>query len=64
MTIVSKSHWLIFLPLFFCQPQRADAHDGWVEVSPSIVEKGQVATISLLHGNHSNERFAVGAGGK
>jgi uncharacterized GH25 family protein len=39
------------------------AHDGWVEV-PSIVEKGQPVTISLMLGNHSNEHKSYRLAGK
>jgi uncharacterized GH25 family protein len=39
-------------------------HDGWVEISPSIVEKGQLATISLIQGNHSNEHKSYRIAGK
>jgi uncharacterized GH25 family protein len=42
----------------------AAAHDGWVEVSPVIVEKNQLATIALLHGNHSNEHKSYRLAGK
>jgi len=40
------------------------AHDGWVEISPSIVEKNQSATISLIQGNHSNEHKSYRIAGK
>jgi uncharacterized GH25 family protein len=39
------------------------AHDGWVEV-PSIVERGQPVTISLMLGNHSNEHKSYRLAGK
>ena len=42
----------------------ATGHDGWVEVSPFIVEKNQLATIALLHGNHSNEHKSYRLAGK
>jgi uncharacterized GH25 family protein len=42
----------------------AVAHDGWIEVTPSIIEKGQLVTISLLHGNHSNEHKSYRLAGK
>ena len=34
-------------------PRSVYSHDGWVEISPSIVEKNQSATIALIQGNHS-----------
>jgi uncharacterized GH25 family protein len=40
------------------------AHDGWVEISPSIIEKNQPVTISLLQGNHSNEHKSYRIAGK
>jgi len=43
---------------------RAGAHDGWIELSPSIVEKGQLATIALIQGNHSNEHKSYRIAGK
>jgi uncharacterized GH25 family protein len=45
-------------------PQPAPGHDGWVEVSPTIVEKGQPATIALMQGNHSNEHRSYRIAGK
>ena len=52
-----------FALFFFC-PQTASSHDGWVEVSPTIVEKGQSATIALIQGNHSNEHRSYRIAGK
>jgi uncharacterized GH25 family protein len=40
------------------------AHDGWVEVTPTIVEKGQVATLALIQGNHANEHKSYRIAGK
>ena len=40
------------------------AHDGWVEISPAIVEKNQPATIALIQGNHSNEHKSYRIAGK
>jgi len=40
------------------------AHDGWVEISPAIVEKNQSVTIALMHGNHSNEHKSYRIAGK
>jgi uncharacterized GH25 family protein len=56
---------LIFLLLsgLIC-PGLAIGHDGWVEISPTIVEKNQVATISLIQGNHSNEHKSYRIAGK
>jgi len=45
-------------------PRLAMAHDGWVEISPTIVEKNQAATIALLQGNHSNEHKSYRIAGK
>jgi uncharacterized GH25 family protein len=45
-------------------PCAAFAHDGWVEITPSIVEKNQSATIALIQGNHSNEHKSYRIAGK
>jgi uncharacterized GH25 family protein len=45
-------------------PRWASAHDGWVEITPTIVETGQVATIALIQGNHSNEHRSYRIAGK
>ena len=45
-------------------PAWAPAHDGWVEVTPTIIEKGQVATLALIQGNHSNEHKSYRIAGK
>lgn len=42
----------------------ARAHDGWIEVTPAIVEKGQPVTVALMHGNHSNEHRSYRLAGK
>ena len=52
-----------FASIFFL-PQPASSHDGWVEISPAIVEKNQPATISLIQGNHSNEHKSYRIAGK
>jgi len=52
-----------FALIFFC-PQTASSHDGWVEISPTIVENGQPATIALIQGNHSNEHRSYRIAGK
>ena len=60
----SKMVWLtLFALIFFC-PETASSHDGWVEITPTIVEKGQPATISLIQGNHSNEHRSYRIAGK
>jgi uncharacterized GH25 family protein len=48
----------------FCLAAQAWSHDGWVEVSPAIVENGQPATIALIQGNHSNEHRSYRIAGK
>jgi hypothetical protein len=45
-------------------PAAALAHDGWIEISPAIVEKGQPVTIALMQGNHSNEHKSYRLAGK
>jgi uncharacterized GH25 family protein len=40
------------------------AHDGWLEISPTIVEKNQAVTIALMQGNHSNEHKSYRIAGK
>ena len=42
----------------------AAAHDGWVEITPSIVERNQPTMISLIQGNHSNEHKSYRIAGK
>ncbi|HTN72695.1 MAG TPA: DUF4198 domain-containing protein [Methylomirabilota bacterium] len=60
----SKLLLISFCALIFFRPQTAWSHDGWVEISPTIVEKGQVATIALIQGNHSNEHRSYRIAGK
>ena len=60
----SKLGFAIFLNLIFFCPQVTFAHDGWVEVTPTIIEKGQVATLALIQGNHSNEHKSYRIAGK
>jgi len=50
-----KSGWQILSISILFVPGAARCHDGWVEISPAIVEKIQNATIALIQGNHSNE---------
>jgi uncharacterized GH25 family protein len=64
MTKIAKSNLLLFITLVFFHPSSALSHDGWVEISPTIVEKGQVATIALIQGNHSNEHRSYRIAGK
>jgi uncharacterized GH25 family protein len=53
------------LILFVClYPLSIFAHDGWVEISPTILEKNQPATIALIQGNHSNEHKSYRIAGK
>src|SRR6266496_1875271 len=60
----SKWQLVVLLTLFFFQAPFAFSHDGWVEISPTIVEKNHVATIALLQGNHSNEHKSYRIAGK
>jgi uncharacterized GH25 family protein len=60
----SKFVLMGFLALIPLRPQTAAGHDGWVEVSPAIVENGQRATIALVQGNHSNEHRSYRIAGK
>src|SRR4051794_29835822 len=53
---------LLVVSLFFART--AMSHDGWIEISPTIVEKGQVTSIALMHGNHSNEHRSYRIAGK
>ena len=62
---VSRNIFLVILFAALALPaNKAISHDGWIEVSPGIVEKGQLVTISLLHGNHSNEHKSYRLAGK
>jgi hypothetical protein len=45
-------------------PCAGRARDGWVEISPTLVEKNQPATIALIQGNHSNEHKSYRIAGK
>jgi uncharacterized GH25 family protein len=59
-------HWtpLFLITAVLCSPAAARAHDGWIEISPSIVEKGQPVTIGLMQGNHSNEHRSYRLAGR
>ncbi|HKA34425.1 MAG TPA: DUF4198 domain-containing protein [Candidatus Binatia bacterium] len=59
MKVFSLVFFITFLPV-----GAVHAHDGWIEVAPSIVEKGQPVTIALMHGNHSNEHRSYRLAGK
>jgi uncharacterized GH25 family protein len=55
----------LLLVLAICiSPVCAPGHDGWVEVTPTIIEKGQAATLALIQGNHSNEHKSYRIAGK
>lgn len=58
--------WRSFLLIsFIClYPLSTFAHDGWLEISPTIVERNQPATIALIQGNHSNEHKSYRIAGK
>jgi len=64
MKHVGTSGVLILLALQIIDPQLTSAHDGWVEISPAIVERNQPAMISLIQGNHSNEHKSYRIAGK
>ena len=53
-----------FLATILLYPYRVTGHDGWLEVSPALVEEGQLVTISLFQGNHSNEHRSYRLAGK
>ena len=56
--------FLVVLAPSLISPLSASAHDGWVEISPAIVERNQPAMISLMQGNHSNEHKSYRIAGK
>ena len=62
-----KTRWRFCLAIgslfVLCLTERASAHDGWIEV-PAIVEKGQLVTIALMLGNHTNEHKSYRLAGK
>jgi uncharacterized GH25 family protein len=64
MRIFLQYFQLVFFSAAVFSPAAAAAHDGWIEVTPSIVEKGQPVTIALMHGNHSNEHKSYRLAGK
>jgi hypothetical protein len=64
MIRISKASLSLFITFLFFHPLSALSHDGWVEISPTIVEKGQVATLALIQGNHSNEHRSYRIAGK
>jgi uncharacterized GH25 family protein len=64
MIRISKASLSLFITFLFFHPLSALSHDGWVEVTPTIIEKGQLATIALIQGNHSNEHKSYRIAGK
>ena len=64
MIRISKASLSLFITFLFFHPLSALSHDGWVEISPTIVEKGQAATVTLIQGNHSNEHKSYRIAGK
>src|SRR6266545_1150556 len=64
MTLSHKITLTLMVCMGWVFPRSAMAHDGWVEISPTIVEKNQAATIALLQGNHSNEHKSYRIAGK
>jgi uncharacterized GH25 family protein len=56
--------FLVFLLVVCISPVWSTAHDGWVEVTPTIIQKGQLASIVLVQGNHSNEHKSYRIAGK
>ena len=64
MTRISKASLALFITFLFFHPLSALGHDGWVEVTPTILEKGQAATVTLIQGNHSNEHKSYRIAGK
>lgn len=55
---------LFFLAITLLYPQKTIGHDGWIEIFPAIVEKGQPVTIALMLGNHSNDHKSYRLAGK
>ena len=64
MIRISKASLSLFITFLFFHPLSALSHDGWLEISPTIVEKGQAATVTLIQGNHSNEHKSYRIAGK
>jgi len=64
MTLSHKITLTVVVCIGWVFSRSAMAHDGWVEISPTIVEKNQAATIALLQGNHSNEHKSYRIAGK
>ena len=61
---IFKTAFNKFSALILFYPPTASSHDGWVEIFPTIVEKGQPATVALIQGNHSNEHRSYRIAGK
>ena len=64
MKYTGASGLLIVFALECMYPPIAAAHDGWVEITPAIVERNQPTMISLIQGNHSNEHKSYRIAGK
>jgi uncharacterized GH25 family protein len=64
MKFTTNLKLLVYLISILAHTSMAFAHDGWVEISPTIVEKNQTATIALIQGNHSNEHKSYRIAGK
>jgi uncharacterized GH25 family protein len=58
-----KLNLFLILAAMLILPHSAHSHDGWIQVN-SIVEAGQPVSISLMHGNHSNEHGSFRLAGK
>src|SRR6476660_8207534 len=61
MTFIVTLSFAVFIVL---RIPLAQAHDGWVEITPTIVEHGQPIAIALIQGNHSNEHKSYRIAGK
>jgi len=61
MTFIVTLSFAVFIVL---KIHLAQAHDGWVEITPTIVEHGQPIAIALIQGNHSNEHKSYRIAGK
>src|SRR5438105_368591 len=64
MKILHRLEIIFWLLCGLTLPRSAMSHDGWVEISPTIVERNQPATIALIQGNHSNEHKSYRIAGK
>ena len=41
-----------------------EAHDGWLEAHPILVERGQLLSLFLMYGNHGNDHRSYRIAGK